>query len=86
MFNEGRIVDASFVTVPHQRNTYEENQKIRGCGMTPVICEKGYRGRRRRTGGSSRCAAVWSMSSGSWDKACAAVWSGQSDWLVPRPT
>ncbi len=29
-FNEGRIIDASFVVAPRQRNTREENAKIKG--------------------------------------------------------
>jgi len=31
-FNEGKIVDASFVEVPRQRNTREENEKIKAGG------------------------------------------------------
>lgn len=38
-FNEGRIIDASFVVAPRQRNTREENKAIKegrgaSCGMT----------------------------------------------------
>ena len=29
IFNEGQIVDASFVLAPHQHNTLEENKKIK---------------------------------------------------------
>ncbi len=29
IFNEGQIVDASFVLAPHQHNTPEENKKIK---------------------------------------------------------
>ncbi|MBQ6770629.1 MAG: hypothetical protein IJP44_06565, partial [Bacteroidales bacterium] len=29
IFNEGRVVDASFVSVPKQRNTPEENKRIK---------------------------------------------------------
>ena len=38
-FNEGRIIDASFVIAPRQRNTRDENEQIKqerviSCGMT----------------------------------------------------
>ena len=57
--NEGKIIDASFVVSPRQRNTREENNTIRkgegagyvgtddgftNRGITPMICEKGFRG------------------------------------------
>lgn len=29
ILNEGKIIDASFVVVPRQRNTHEENKKIK---------------------------------------------------------
>ena len=37
IFNEGRMIDASFVSVPRQRNTPDENKRIKagrakGCG------------------------------------------------------
>ena len=32
---EGQIADASFVQVPRQRNTREENQKIKDDGKAP---------------------------------------------------
>ena len=45
-FNEGRIIDASFVIAPRQRNTRDENEQIKqerviSCGMTiPQKCHK----------------------------------------------
>ncbi len=39
IFNEGQLIDASFTVAPRQRNTREENEKIKNgevddCGMT----------------------------------------------------
>ena len=68
VFTEGKIIDASFVEAPRQRNTRDENKQIKegkgqdmyldagyvgdtvrdavkAVGMTPVVCEKGYRNR-----------------------------------------
>lgn len=39
IFNEGKIIDASFVEVPRQRNTREENEKIKN-GEVPHDWEK----------------------------------------------
>jgi len=33
--NEGKMVDASFVEVPRQRNKREENKHIKGTGTAP---------------------------------------------------
>ncbi len=33
--NEGKMVDASFVEVPRQRNTREENEHIKETGIAP---------------------------------------------------
>ena len=68
VFTEGKIIDASFVEAPRQRNTRDENKQIKegkgqdmyldagyvgdtvsdavkAVGMTPVVCEKGFRNR-----------------------------------------
>lgn len=37
-----KIVDASFVVAPRQRNSREED--VRNKDANPIICEKGYRG------------------------------------------
>ena len=49
MYNvkSGLIVDGSFVEVPRQRNTKEENEQIKKgveeARFLPMICEKGFR-------------------------------------------
>ena len=35
-FNEGKIIDATFVEAPRQRNTHEENKLIKEGNLSPV--------------------------------------------------
>lgn len=62
--NEGKIVDASFVIAPRQRNTREENKKI-----------KEGKGDGARTDG-----AAWSMSSDLWNRQWEVWCSGEWEW------
>jgi IS5 family transposase len=47
LVNEGKIVDASFVEVPRQRNTKEENQKIKSGEGSDLWDDKPYKKRQK---------------------------------------